>query len=131
MTDKKLKAVYFGASKGGQRGFRHFKNQYEAIGFSDNDVQKHGTKFCGLPVYAPEQLKELDFDIIIICSMYHDEIQYQLVRELGIPYDKVDILEDSILNDDRKMLIGCMIISITIIAVIGYAGYRLFMWMTT
>ncbi len=40
----------------------------------------------------------------IVCSMPHGETQSMLVRNMGIPYGKDDILDDSVLNDERRWL---------------------------
>ncbi|MEO5344687.1 MAG: hypothetical protein H7842_15480, partial [Gammaproteobacteria bacterium SHHR-1] len=70
----KEKIILFGASVGGERGLKHLKRKYQVVGFCDNDSSKHSTTIKGIMVYAPDQLKDIEWDKIIICSMYYPEI---------------------------------------------------------
>ena len=49
--------------------------------------QKQG--FLGLPVLSVEEILEIDFDKIIICSVAYNEIMSQLLH-IGIPLDKIE-----------------------------------------
>lgn len=54
----------------------------------------------GLPIHAPAELEKLDYDRIVICSMYQDEIQDQLNLQLNIPFENIDILDPDIRNQE-------------------------------
>lgn len=80
------KILVFGTGLAGQRAFDYFKSlsEYELLGWLDNNKNKQGQLFLDLPVYAPNQLAELNFDQIMIASSFHTEIKTQLTEELGI-----------------------------------------------
>lgn len=87
--------VVFGAGSSGERVFRHLAAQGEVVGFVDNSRAKHGTEFCGRPVHAPEALAGLDYDRVVIGSMYTAEILGQLL-ELGIDAGRILVLDPGI-----------------------------------
>jgi len=58
------------------------------IGFVDNAKEKWGTEFYDKVVYSPDEIKNLDYTLIINCSIHHKEIQQQLA-EMGIPNEKI------------------------------------------
>lgn len=56
------------------------------IGYIDNDSLKWGEKIENRPIYSPEQIRNLKFDKIIICSdVYYDSIREQIITQLDIP----------------------------------------------
>lgn len=80
------KILVFGTGVAGQRAFEYFKPllEFDQLGWLDNNNDKQGQLFQGLPIYAPTQLTELNFDLIIIASSFHTEIKTQLTEKLGI-----------------------------------------------
>ncbi|WP_434290106.1 FkbM family methyltransferase [Clostridium botulinum] len=78
--------VLFGASEFGKFIYEYLihKNM-EIIYFCDNNEEKWGGEFCGLPVISPTQLKNIcDENIsVLIASSYHIEIENQL-KKMGI-----------------------------------------------
>ncbi len=135
MKQDKPKAILFGAGDGGKNGFRYIRKKYQVLGFCDNDARKHGKTFCDLPIYAPAQLTELEYDVIIISSMYHKEIYDQLVTEMEIPFHKVEALDSRIVTGvtkaEIKLLAGCLGMAVLIVSCVVYAGYRLMMWIVS
>src|SRR5690554_4897343 len=69
------------------------KNKIIAI--SDNSKDKWGSTTNGLPILAPESLKNLDFDTVIITSLWADEIYKQLINELKVPSCKIEVAPKS------------------------------------
>lgn len=58
---------------------------YNIIAYCDKDSSKYGTCIRGKKVISPEEIKNYDFDEILICTyLYKDEIIRYLVHELGI-----------------------------------------------
>lgn len=98
------------------------------IGFVDNDQRKQGGTYLGLPVHAPEALKTLEYDRIVICSMYVDEIQDQLNLQLEIPFEKIDVLDPDIRLYGPGNLVGCILVAAALLAGTGYGIYRLIAW---
>ncbi len=86
--------VFFGA------GFicRHYMERlsimdnpaFSVLGLSDNDPAKWGTVQAGLKVLPPEQLKTIEFDILVITSeQYYMPIKKKLVYELFLEEEKI------------------------------------------
>ena len=80
--------VLFGASKAGETYLKKYPEQ-NIIAFIDNDVNRHGTQVCSIPVLAPDILQKLEFDTVIITSLWIDSIYQQLTTELGIAAEKI------------------------------------------
>ena len=58
---------------------------YGIICFTDNDSKLWGTKIKNTyKIIAPHDIKSYDFDIVIVCSLYFEDIIRQLTDELGI-----------------------------------------------
>lgn len=78
------RTIIFGAFETGERAFQLLGEQYEIIAFADNNVNRQGEKFCGIPVISPERILSLSVELVVITSNnYHVEIAEQL-RMLGI-----------------------------------------------
>jgi hypothetical protein len=88
--------ILFGTGKGGQNGYEHIRKESDVIGFCDNNRDKHGTRFCGLPVYAPSELQFLHFERIVICSMHVNAIRGQLEDNLCIEPERIAVLDQEI-----------------------------------
>lgn len=85
------KVLIFGAGNTGKRELDNLHYGEEAIGFLDNDSNKWGKSFCGLPVYQPAKsvLSQIIYDEIIIASVQaKNEISKQL-RDLGVVDNKI------------------------------------------
>jgi len=75
--DPKSKYVIFGAGIWGMRFYAEYGNNYDINCFCDNDKNKQGTKYLGLPVIAPEEIKTRKLKVIIP-SKKHFEMAQQL-----------------------------------------------------
>lgn len=60
----------------------------ERIACIDNNRQLHGTYIDGTPILAVKQIAELDFDKIILMSLWVEEMKKQLL-DLGIEAEKI------------------------------------------
>lgn len=73
------------------------KNKMQIIGFVDNDLKKWGKKFQDLPIYSPQDLKQLRFDYISIWisdDIIWRSIYFQLVEEIKVfEYQIIDAFE--------------------------------------
>lgn len=64
--------------------------EFRIMAFVDNDSRKWGTFFGDhTKIIAPEQLQTLDFDYVVICSLYDKEIKEQLIQDLKIQENKI------------------------------------------
>lgn len=92
-----MKAVIWGAG-GTARDFLRRKilyADYEIITFTDNNPAVWGETFWeDKKVIAPSQLKELEFDVIVICSLHAEAIYEQLCRRLSVVADKILTFQD-------------------------------------
>jgi len=82
--------ILFGASCFGEKVFNDYTydKDVSVVAFSDNDNSKHNKQLCGVDIINPELLLTSDFDIIVIASMYDDEIYNQLIS-MGIDKSKI------------------------------------------
>lgn len=83
--------IIFGCGPTGLRTYGLLKSSKRVVAFLDNDRKKAGSKIEGIPVYIPDKivLENLEFDYIVIASVYGDrEIREQL-REMGVTDDKM------------------------------------------
>ena len=131
MNHAKQKVILFGVGEGGKNGFKYLKRSCDVIGFVDNDKRKQGGTFLGLPVHAPDTLTTLEYDRIVICSMYVDEIQDQLNLQLEIPFEKIDVLDPDIRLYGPGNLVGCILTALGLLVGIGFGIYRLITWIVT
>lgn len=87
--------IIFGAGSSGERVFRHLSGTAEIVAFVDNNHARHGAEFCGRPVRAPDELATLEYDRIVIGSMYVAEILGQLTM-LGVDTARIVMLDPEI-----------------------------------
>ncbi|MBB4823652.1 hypothetical protein HNO89_000872 [Sporosarcina luteola] len=76
--------IVFGASIG---GLNYMKNQttYKVLAVADNDQKKQGMDIAdGIYVILPSDIKNYNYDRIVVASMYIEGITEQLVHELNV-----------------------------------------------
>ena len=62
----------------------------EIIGYIDNDEKKHNTEYFGYLIYSPKEAVKVDYDRIIVCSTFFNDIEEQLINELHVSRGKID-----------------------------------------
>lgn len=85
------RVIIFGCGPTGLRTYRELKAENEIVAFLDNDEQKDGTVIEGIHVYKPyaKLLEDLDYDYIVIASVYGKwQIREQLY-ELGLTDERI------------------------------------------
>lgn len=76
--------VLFGAGNMCRNYMKCYGEQYPPLYTCDNNQNLWGTRFCGLEVRSPEQLRDLDgTTAIFICNIYYREIEQQ-IRDMGL-----------------------------------------------
>lgn len=80
--------IIFGASLYGEIAYNILKNEYDIIGFADNDTKKWEQTFNGKRVFSPKELLDIEKLEIIIASQYYSAINAQLY-DMGIKDVKV------------------------------------------
>lgn len=74
--------VIFGAGNTGKSAYYYLKNSYECIFFVDSDKDKWGNRIENLQVRSPEILKENKEIMVIVASIFQNEILKKL-QEFG------------------------------------------------
>lgn len=83
-----MKIMIYGAGSAGQEAFRRFRERgEEPIGFFDSDVGKIGKTILGRPVMDFHRTRRSHYDMIVIASMYKEEIAHTLTRA-GLFFEK-------------------------------------------
>lgn len=85
---KKIKILLFGASEAGKKSLNNLSSKVDVIGFLDNDIKKWNNKLNHKIVYSPDDLNKLDYDFIVITSMYVAQI-YEQLSNLKIDPEKI------------------------------------------
>lgn len=78
----KKRIIVFGTGRFYQ-GYKKKLNKYEIVGFIDNDICKQGSEIDHKQVYAPDDIKTLEYDYIYIMSKTWPNMREQLIS-LGI-----------------------------------------------
>lgn len=100
MDIKMKKVIVFGAG-GLFRVFLPFiKSRYQLAAISDNDTTRHGQFVYGVRIVSPSDIICLDFELVIVASMYFEEIKEKLIS-LGINNNAiVNIYDDLLIRED-------------------------------
>lgn len=89
------KIVIFGAGAAGDAAYEHLSQDHLVLGFCDNDARKVGTTLRSLPIYSPQSLNKVTFDLVFVASEYTEQITHQLISQMGIPPAKIKTLPAS------------------------------------
>ncbi len=79
------KILVFGTGGAAQKLMENGGDIYDITGFLDNDKKKHGQLFHGRRIYPPAEIQHLEYEQIIIASMWFSDIKAQLMEQFGIP----------------------------------------------
>ena len=78
------KIIIFGTGEFGNNIYKMYKDNHDVIYFADNDKKKHNKFVDGIEIVSAQNLKNLNYDEIVIASTYADEIYQQLTNDLDI-----------------------------------------------
>ena len=92
-----LRVIVYGSGGNGIKYYQQNKDNHEIIAFADS--YKNGELF-GLPIISPNDIKDFDFDMIVIASIYTEAIKKTLL-EIGIEESKIDNSYTGTLSDAR------------------------------
>ncbi|MDD0847614.1 hypothetical protein PTQ35_02155 [Campylobacter sp. 46490-21] len=82
------KAVIFSIGFAGRAIYRKAKNEYEIVGFIDNNKGIAGTKYENINIYHVNDIKNLEFDIILFGGIWYTQMKEQLLA-LGVDHKKI------------------------------------------
>ena len=108
-----MKYIIFGAGEGGINVKKNMSKNYGpdfvVSCFCDNDIKKHGKYIENILIVNPRDIFNIEFDEIIISSVYFREIKKQLlsmgVDEKSINIASVDLYSDFVMGtgNSRKL----------------------------
>lgn len=87
------KVIVFSVGFAGRAIYRKAKNEYEIVAFIDNNKDISGTKYEDIDIYHVDELKNLDFDFILIGGVWEDSMKKQLLS-LGVNENKIMQIPD-------------------------------------
>lgn len=87
-----MKIIIFGTGSSAvryvERNNEYFDNM-EILAFADNNKKKWGNKLKGKKIISPQDINKYNYDIILICSVYEEEIHNQIVSAIGVNSEKI------------------------------------------
>ena len=86
------RVVIFGAGKIGAKSFEYISKDYEVVAFVDNDKKRWNTQKNGITILSPDEMMTINVDLIIIATIYYQEIGRQLKR---LNKDNVYVFEEN------------------------------------
>ncbi len=88
-----MRIVIFGTGQIYCQQRKYLEPDKEIVVFIDNDSAKWNTYLDGVKIVSPKDVCGLEYDYIILMSMYAHEMKLQLYA-LGIPQEKIIHYED-------------------------------------
>ena len=90
---RQMRVIIFGANDDGRDLFRQLKplmviGIIDVVAFIDNDSRLIGQEIEGKKIIVPEQVKNYDYDLIIVAPIFVVEISRQLI-DLGVSEDRI------------------------------------------
>lgn len=83
------KIIVFGAGNNAKKIVRYIDKKKNAIlYYADNDPAKQGSGWGGVKIISPLLITEVEYDYVLIASLYWKEIRAQL-RQLGVSAEKI------------------------------------------
>lgn len=89
------KYIIFGTGKASRNFLNNASGEElsQIVCFLDNNKEAQGRTFLGKKIYSPKFINELDYDNIIIASIFFKDIKNQLIN-LGVVEEKIDTYID-------------------------------------
>lgn len=84
-------------------------SENKIVAILDNDSRFHNTTFEGIKVYHPNKIKDLEYDIIVVCPIFYENIIEQLLA-YGVERDQIEVLKKTAYFSKEKRIIGNNII---------------------
>lgn len=83
------KIIVFGAGNTAEKVSKYINKRTNVIlCYADNDIKKHGKKLNGKEIIDPKFISSMEYDYIIIASIYWREIRKQMIS-LGVDAEKI------------------------------------------
>ena len=90
---RQMRVIIFGANDDGRDLFRQLKplmviGIIDVVAFIDNDSRLIGQEIEGKKIIVPEQVKNYEYDLIVVAPIFVVEISRQLI-DLGVSEDRI------------------------------------------
>lgn len=82
-----MRYILFGTGDCYKR-FRHWFENRDVAAILDNDVNKQGSMMDGHPIVSPDNLRQYEYDAVVILSFYVTEMKKQLIN-IGVAEEKI------------------------------------------
>ncbi|GGN93178.1 TylF/MycF/NovP-related O-methyltransferase [Saccharibacillus kuerlensis] len=99
------KIILCGAGDGGLRAKYSLTQGFEVVAFTDNNPKKQGNTFLGKPIISPSEIKEWDYDYVVVSNIHGDQVIPQLINEYGVSPDKIIDLYHNLMFDTRVAML--------------------------
>jgi acetyltransferase-like isoleucine patch superfamily enzyme len=104
------KIVVFGINSDGQEFVRtcraaNFMSGNKIVAIIDNDSRYHNTFYDGIEIFHPSKIKELVYDIIVVCPIFFEDIIEELIA-FGVDRAKIEIYKNNLYFSKKSRIIG-------------------------
>lgn len=82
--------IYIYGTGSGARKYYNNNHQYEVLGFVDSNATVNSEPFCNLPVIAPAELVQSEYDYVVLANEY--AATFYVLRDLSIPLQKIKFI---------------------------------------
>ncbi|MCD7724853.1 MAG: DUF616 domain-containing protein [Clostridiales bacterium] len=82
------KIIIFSAGENTEKFLKANKN-IDIIAIADNDKSKWGISFLNFNISAPADIADMEYDYIVITTIYEKAVRQQLLNDLHIPKEKI------------------------------------------
>ena len=91
-----MRTIIFSIGAIGRLFYRKFKddNNFDIVGFVDNNHNLKGTLYDNHPIYIVEDIVDLDFDQVLIGGVHYVAMKEQL-ESLGVEKEKIIMIDDT------------------------------------
>lgn len=104
-----MKIVIFGTGDYYQKNISRFESE-SVVALLDNNPEKEDTYLNGKKVYSPLRVAEIDYDYIVIMSLYANSMRNQLL-ELGVPDKKIILFSELQDHPELQLKDQCAVVS--------------------
>lgn len=87
---EQFEVVIYGLGNTLQDAIEYIRQRFNVVGCSDSNIEKKAVaEKMGVPFITKDMLKQVDYDYILIVSIYDNEIKEQLIENVGIEEQKI------------------------------------------
>jgi O-methyltransferase len=96
-----MRILLFGAGSGLSDFLSVVPANVEIVGLCDNDLNKHGKTILGQRVEAPDSIRKLDFDFVVVTARSGEAMRSQLVN-MGVERERILLFYSNFDSNLRK-----------------------------